>query len=427
MSYFIQCFAFVCVLIYSSNIFPADRGDQQTYYTDAPAQLQLSDDWSTDQQRSLGEYQALVSQLESEQGAYANQLGEALLGMGLIYRSQGNHQLALDALKRALQINRINEGLHNLNQIKILELIIESNTALQLWEELGENYHYLYWVSRRNYGDADARLLPIIERIGLWNVDAYHLDIDGSSVGHLVKADDLFDKVTDIAANINVGDNKQLVRSLYHTAVINYHIASDINDKFKTSHRDIREAMIPNKRPTPYVNEIAVRKFYFNQSYFKGKRAIQHILDIHAENHPDSVIEHAQALVFYGDYLLALRKKWEAMKRYEQAYSMLVDNGASIEDINKLFGEPVPLKTLTLPGGDEINTGQHNTYVDAVFDVSSNGWPSNIKITKTNPQDNPNMFKRGKRAIQGTHYRPRFEGGQPVSTSGVKLRYVFKQ
>ncbi|MCZ6526874.1 MAG: tetratricopeptide repeat protein [Gammaproteobacteria bacterium] len=427
MSHLMQCFALVCGLIYSSSIFAADRGNQQTHHPDAAAQVQLSEDLSTDRQRSLVEYQALVSQLESEQGAYANQLGEALLGMGLIYRSQGNHQLALDAFKRALQISRINEGLHNLNQIKILELIIESNTAQQAWHDLGENYHYLYWVNRRNYADDDARLLPIIERIGLWHVDAYHLNIYGSSVGHLVKADDLFDKAIDIAANIDSGDYEQLVRSLYYTALINYHIASDINDKFKTSHWDIREAMIPNQRPTPYVNEIAVRQFYFNQSYFKGKRAIQRILDIHAGNHPASVIEHAQALVFFGDYFLALRRKWDAMKRYEQAYNLLVDNGASIEDINKLFGEPVPLKTLTPPGGDELNIGQNNTYVDAVFDVPSNGWPSNIKITETNPQDNPDMFKRGKLAIAGTHYRPRFEGGKPVPTSGVKLRYVFKQ
>lgn len=417
----------ITALMYACTVFGAEENFQDSVPPPAPEKAAGTDPATAlQQQRSIEKYQRLITDLESKHGVYDSAIGEAQLSLGEIYRQQGKYQKALAAFKQALQINRVNEGLHNLNQISIIELIIDSNYALRDWEKLNENYRYLYWVYRRNYGDGDNSLLPVIERIGRWHLKASYFTTAGTSLGHLVKADDLYDSAVEIATRNDGDKDKALINALYHTAVIDYLIATDIQDKFKFSYKDIREAMIPNGRSTPYMNEIAVREYYFNQSFFKGKRAIERILDIYAEDQPSSVIDYAQALIFYGDYLLALRRKFDAMKRYRQAYDVLVKNDADLDEINELLGEPKPLKNLNPPGDDEPDIAANMAYVDAVFDVPGNGWPNNIRIINSNPQD-PKMQRRGELAIAGTRYRPRFEGGKPVATSGVKLRYVFNQ
>lgn len=375
--------------------------------------------------QSLYDSRASVDQLDSKQGAYGYELSEALIDLGRAYYSLGRQEDALQAFTRALHVYRVNEGLYDLGQVKIVEMIIESNTAKRDWEALSQNYDYLYWVYRRGYGQSDPRLLPLIDRIGQWRLNAYYYGNNGLAVEHLIKADDLYAKAMQMIHSGVSMDDKERVKFLSYIAVFNYHIADNVRDKFKMSIRDIRKVMIANERPTPYVNEIAVRDFYYWQSVFKGERAIDDIVELHAAKLPASAVEYARALIFLGDYYLALKKRWEAMGSYKRAYQALVDNHVNNERINELFGEPKPLKTLSYSeeGAFEIATG--TAYVDAVLDVSGSGWPSNIKITNIHPQDSSDLFDRGKMAITGIPYRPRFKAGKPVDAMDVKLRYYF--
>ena len=111
---------------------------------------------------SITEYEQLVNELEASGGAYQTSLSETLLGLGTAYQRLEKHANAVTAFKRSLQITRVNSGLHNLGQLPILEKIMESNVALQNWAGLDDNYHYLYWVNRRNYAGKDAHLLPVV-------------------------------------------------------------------------------------------------------------------------------------------------------------------------------------------------------------------------------------------------------------------------
>ena len=214
-------------------------------------------------------------------------------------------------------------------------------------------------------------------------------------------------------------------RELIDSCLKNYHIANDVNDVFKMSIGDIREAMIPNKRATPYMNEVAIRAHYFDQSFYKGRRSLNRIIDIYKGDLPEMALDYAQSLVFQGDFYLALNRKWNAMSNYKKAYATLLEHGVDSEDINSIFGEPIQVEPFRIPGNTLAITDE-SRYVDAQFDVSSNGWPSDIVITATNPENNSELMTRGKHAVAATRYRPRFENGQAVSTEGVSLRYVFR-
>jgi len=417
---------FFLISVYIGVVF-ADAGQyQQRAVLEEPEQLIQTDTaLELQPQRSIQAYQNVISELESVHGAYDSRIGEALLSIGKLYQARGRHKDAVNYLYRALHISKVSGGLYNLAQIGIIDLIIDSNTELQDWEELEENYHYQYWVYRRNYGDDDARIIPIIDKIGRGLIQSYESNPGGQTLGNLVKAEDLYDKAVKIIANKFGDKDPQLVDTLYYTAVINYYIATDVTD-FKVSYRQIRESMLSNGRPMPFVDEELARNDLFDRSFFKGKMAIERIIEIAAQTKPYSASEHAKAVAYLGDWNLIFRRKWNAHRIYRQAYDILTRGGGNIDEIQALFGKPKPLRTLTLPGTEDLVVIDDTAYVDAIFNVPSSGWPRDIRIIKTNPADDPKMLQWGKLAIAATRYRPRFEGGKPVNTTSVSLRYAFK-
>lgn len=374
--------------------------------------------------QKLQEFQETISTLESEQGAYNPALGQALLELGYLYRNQGDFLNAGPTFEKALHISRANKGLHELSQVEIVELLIDTYSELQNWSDLDRNLHYLFWLYRRNYSEEDDRLLPIIERVSRWYMRAYHLHTGGEALAYMVKADDLFDKALSIIISEHGEEAKQLPAILSAAATVNYQIANDVNDAFRMSHRDIRQAMIPNKRPTPYLNEIAVRDYYFDQSFHKGKRHLARIISIYEAGLPDTAQDYAQALVYMGDYYLSLKRKWNAMKNYEKAYTTLIEHNVDKEGIDVIFGQPRQVEPFIIPG-NEVPVKADSPYADVVFNVPSNGWPRDIVITATHPLSDTNLRVRAKHAIAATRFRPRFENGKPVDSTGVALRYVF--
>ncbi len=378
------------------------------------------------QAESLVEQQALISQLESKHGAYHSSLRQAFQDLGALEKKQGNYLKAIAAYEKALHISKVDTGVHDLAQLELVEILISLYSETRDWSGLGEKLHYLLWIHRRNFDAEDDRLVAMIERVGLWYMQAYRFHSGGEAVSYLVKADDLFNEAIDVITT-QYGERARQLVNLYHSsATVNYQIANDVNDVFVLSHRDIREAMIPNKRASPYVKEVAVREYYFNQSFHKGKRSLEAVIDIHKSGLPGSVVEFAQALVYQGDYYLSLNKKWNAMRNYKKAYNILLEHKAGEQSLIAIFGEPRRVEPFTIPGNNAPVWGTE-TYVDSIVNIPINGWPRDIVITASNPQNDENLNKRGKHAVAATRFRPRFEEGKPVDTEGIKLRYVFRR
>ena len=372
---------------------------------------------------SADEYDQRVRLLESEYGVYHPAIGETLLSLGMLYLTQHKYPQAMDSFERALQIQRINAGLYNLDQTRLVKLMIEIASSYKDWDKVGDNLHYLLWIYRRNYHDDEEKLLPELKELGQLIVEAYRPGAGKLPLNSLFEADDI-NTETEVILEGRKDSEEDRVNALYRTAIINYHIADAVNSS-RVSHREIREAMLENHRVIPDVDEDDVRENISLQSFFKGKNAIGEIIDIYKSDLPGSAEKYAEALIFLGDWYLVFNLKWNAMPRYENAYAVLEENHVPEEKIKAMMGEPKPLNFLILPG-EKIRAPNPNAlYVDAVLDVPSTGWPANIKIIKTNPADNENLRRRGKLAIAGVRYRPRFDKGKPVDAKNVEFKYVF--
>lgn len=375
------------------------------------------------QQQSIARYEERIAALEVAGGVHAEELIEVRLGLGLLLQQSGDHGRAVEVLQGALQAIRVNEGLHSMGQAPALEAIIDSHVALGARDELRRDYEYLFWLYRRNYGERGVGLVPVIKKIGQWYFDLYNFSPPNTTIEPLIAADELYSKALDVLPNGVLAPDR--IEILYKVAVINHHVAEDVQDPM-LSHREIREAMIPHGRPSPYLNETAVRQYYADQSYYKGKRALKRIVESYEAGLPDTLAEYARALVFMGDWLTVRRRVLEGSRVYQGAWGALAEHPAPPGLVDELFGAPQPIEQLPIPGEEAPEIGGDSYYVDALLDVPTSGWPRNIRIQAVHPAEETALFKRAERGIAATRYRPRYHDGRPVATTDVPLRFIFK-
>ena len=377
-------------------------------------------------QQTINNYLASIESMQAEHGVYHDRIGEELISLGLAYRSLGKYNEAIDAFNRSLHINRINQGLHNENMLSILELIIETNTRFSDWEALDKNYSYLYWVNQRILGEFNTELLPVIDRLGRWHLNAYELGSDPIPFKHLLIAEDLFnDAVKIIETNYGEYDLRQ-INALYGIAMTNYKIAIHATTSLDFS--EVRTSTRSVGRLEAMLEEQDARQELISDGYRGGKESIQRIIEIYEHNPELPTDAHAIALIHLGDWYMLFNRRITAAETYAQANAKLLAGGMQQKDIDLLFNKPRSLPALSLPieYDESRQTGAEANYVIARFDVSKSGRAVNIEILEAHPAENVYLMRRAKNTIRSARFRPRIENGQPVASAGVNVKYVFQ-
>ena len=408
---------------------------------DAGTQVDLS--------RSIAEYEQEIQRREAEHGVYDPATGEYLLSVGLVYQSEGRHEEAVDAFTRALQIKRVNEGLHGAGQLLILEQLIKSNIANADWEAVDRNYQQLLWIHKRNYDPGDPRLLPVVDTVGRWKLKAYKENLlDAGATRIIGESEKLFrDTITILERQYGENDPR-LINPLYGRALTNYQYAIEVantpQDEFHGAGSPTRTQVICRTVPTAnggarricntirvpdpsyYASQSSNKDFALGQRIVAVGKALKQIVQIHEANPDLPKDSHARALVHLGDWNLLRGKKTTAYKNYKAAYGLLADSGDHQEAIEELFGKPqnLPALRLPLPEIDDKVEEEKTTTVLASFDVSRSGRAKNVQIIESEPPDATSARRKAKKTIRGRIYRPRFEKGEPVATVGNKIRIV---
>jgi hypothetical protein len=371
--------------------------------------------------RSASEYQMHIESLEGEHGPYHNQLSEHLVGLGIAQQNNGDHENAIDTFSRAMHVNRINSGLYSLSQVPILERLIESHIAQGQWEDASNSHEYLYWLHRRNFGENDPRMLPAIEKMSKWHLQAYSLNVGSGLFHHLINAHNLYSLAVNIIDHFDGEDEEheeRLINALRGITVSNYYLAT-----FQASSLSRSNQQMIGEKPTQ-DDQIRLEQYIMN-SYSSGKKAIKRIHDVYASN-PDAYPTGAvEAQVELADWHLLFNRWHTAMDMYQQAYDNLAQNPETESKAKELFSKPVALPDMPLLNTKVDNSNLNNEYVLVNFDVSANGRARNIEIVESNPPENVRNRSKVRKSLKYAKFRPRFEGGVPVITQNLTHRYVF--
>lgn len=426
-------------------------------------------------QRTATQYAGKILELESENGAYNNALVEQLIGLGLAYNNMGSHEQALDVFNRALHINRINEGLHNINQIAILDQIINTNTALNDYEALNKNYGYLVWVYGRNYEKDDLKLAEAYTKAANWQMDAFDIKAPPESIKHLIMAANYYSKTADIIEKAKGFDSPDMINPLYGIVNANFKLVEPYGfvPNIDTFISGKLYPMMPSNFDSAFSNDAFPRNPYraldyspdhlsrivqeekytfslIQNAYKSGRNALIRILDIYEKNPDLPRISYGYALTHMGDWYLRFYKRSYAIAHYQRAYQTLIASEYGYEAIQTLFSRPRSLGNFEyepefeferhkVVSAVELLDKEDHILIDELvnelgdakyalveFNISRFGAVRNLSILASNPPDNVRFRRMARSTINSTPFRPKLEEGQPITTENVRMLYRFQ-
>ena len=356
-----------------------------------------------------------VRAIEDEGGAYAPELPQHLLGLGLAYQQQGLHAQAVETLNRAAHVSRVNEGLYNAADIPILEHLIESYAALGDWEQVDNRYQQVFRIHHRNYGERDARLLPALQKLSSWHLRAYIDDTGGEPLNHLLTARNLFDSSMQIIQENYGPADARIADTLRQRALVDYYLASyapppEEGFGFGT------ESMEPAATPTYVVN-----------SFVAGREALRRVVELRQQDGKSTGLERSRALAELADWHQLFSRRQTALRIYQEAWTLGAQAGeASPQILATVFGQPRALPVL--PAELDAAAPAPSTdpaWITVRFAVSETGRAEGLEVIESSPPAADKYVSRLRKRVLGTAFRPRFDAGQPVATSNVSYRYTY--
>ena len=412
-------------------------GDSDSVTTDTPV--------TPDATRSIEEYDALIKIEQGQNGPFDPQLSEQLLGLGLLYKTQGQYDEAAKVLERALHIKRVTEGVENLTQLPVLNALIDVNTAAGNWKDLDRNYDLLLQVNQRNLSSGDLSVLTDIERVGHWKLLAYNQNLlkkKGSSLlSDMIK---VYKSTIKIIEKSRGENDPLLIEPLNNLTLAHYYMQSDINyrplgDFQGSGGRDrlvrvcrltqTRQGVIqicsmePVSDPTYYLSRQMDKDISLRSQSDSMRNSLNRIIGIVKNNPALAPHELAMALVNIGDWYLTYNMRDAAIPSYQSAYQLLTESGRTGGDVDKVFGRPARIPSLAgyTDNNDGLAVAEGQPYVKLSLDVDINGKPDNIKIIEEGNTKNFIARESARKRVKSWLFRPRFQNGEPVDTHDMVI------
>ena len=374
---------------------------------------------------TIQRYVLAIEMIENTGGVWDSQLVEQLSTLGNLQQQRLNHPAAIEAYRRAIQINRIAQGLHTPDQIPFLENMIDSLVAAEEWEQADLYSDYLFFIQHKAYGINDPRLIPALERLASWNIRAFNLGYGDHLGARLSNAQMLLSAgLRAVVAHYGRQDErflkylKDLARSAYYVKMYPEYLAGLDQPEFRARQENLRQKL----------NSFTI----YPRSFSLGEAALKDIITYHIQEN-GSVFSIAEAITHLADWYLLFDRRSNAQSRYLQAWSLLSTEPDGDQLKEKLFGRVVLLPTfMEIPKNLEMRASipkvrSNLTYstADVSFSVSITGGVRDLNVLTEENDENANLLSRLRRSIRFSKFRPVIENGRPVHSAGHVFRYRY--
>ena len=305
--------------------------------------------------------------------------------------------------------------------------MIESHLALGEWEQADLYYNYLFFVQRKAYGADDPRIIPILDRLANWNIQAFNIGY-GESLGLRLSTAQILFSAAARMVGVHFGRGDERFVSYLHNLAGSAYLVSTNPGLMQEAYR--AENRLSQDLLRSQLNESANYGFRGFQS---GENALRDIVEYY-RNPPDSVYDLAEATTNLGDWYLLFDRRRLATEMYQQAWNLLAAEEDGEELIQQLFGQVVPLPTFIGKSTDKMiattalvrdATAMLYDHVDLSFDVTERGTVRNVEILSEQTEANSDQLLRVSQEVRRSHFRPLIIEGVRVRSDGNRFRYRF--
>ena len=360
--------------------------------------------------------------VEQHGGPGSPRLLDPLRGLGYTMAASGRHKEAVVPLERALLIDRRSFGLYDINQQSVLRQLAESLFKLGRTADAEKHVTYLQQLAERVYGRRDPRQVPILCYVAGWYADT----------GDFISARALYRKAIALVDQKLGPNDPGAVEPLRQ-------LAGTYTKELLFSTLGIRT--VSRERLPTDATGVSNEGKQINPRYLgaEGEKALERALRILEAQPPSAHDTLLATLVEMGDWFQIKHQPEKALPFYRRAAALSVTlvNAAAVATSTASPTPPPEPTVLTFPVRiyypAPANATRNSTlppeqvnerFVEVQFTVTDEGEVSDAKITGAN--GTPREVADALSAIRAARFRPKFVNGEPVATTGMTNREVFR-
>jgi len=123
--------------------------------------------------QAVEQYRSSIEGSIRQGDIYSQELAQQYEAYGISLFRLGDYENAVAAFEDAIHIHKVNKGLFNLDQARVIGHLIDIYTQLGDFPSVDNFKHYEYYIQVKNLDENDPRLILAMNEWADWNIEAY--------------------------------------------------------------------------------------------------------------------------------------------------------------------------------------------------------------------------------------------------------------
>ena len=379
--------------------------------------------------QDIQRFDEAITDSEILAGAWGNSLVEQLNSLGSLQQQQGDHLGAIETHERAIHVQRINSGLHTIDQAPLVEQMIDSFIAMGDWTQVDVYQNYLFYIQQKFYGNDDPRLIPALGDLADWHTRAFNMRQGESLAMRLSSAQMLF-KAAARMVEVHFGpDDERYIEYLRGVARSAYLVA--LNQDLL---RELARAQF--RAPQETLRDMLYWHVPIVPTGFRaGEDALLAIRDYYVDRE-GAAEQLAEATAHVADWYLLFNRRAPARDMYLEAWEAVAEEENADELRLRLFGQvrEIPvfaaddngwmIENMGFAEDFEVEEVSYN-HIDLRFDVTQWGEVRNIETVGEAAPETESQQSWVRRNVRDSMFRPMLVDGENVRSDGNLFRFRY--
>ena len=353
-------------------------------------------------EEALRDYHEAIERAEANSDAFSIQLSELYMGLGRALMNDENYPDAQRALKRGMQIERVNFGIQSISQTPYLFLLADLDTMAGDAESAQKAMDSIYLLGKHNYGASDPRIIETLDKILNWQVAHYRANPGRGSLNYIVAADIVSQRMSRLMKESVPMEDPKTPVYYQKLAAVQYLVATHV-DQYGLPTEATFEITTNSSAQT--TTRSAAGLTY----YRRGKEALISRVESLSNQPGSDLISQVNAIAQLADWYLVFGQSHAAIKAYGLAFETLLDEGVS-EDVKSIFFSKPQKIEFNLP---ENNQDQPRKVLEVSALITKRGRARDIQFIDPPKDLSEEEMRSIRRSIQKSRYRPRLNEGNP--------------